>query len=261
MIALDERRVEVNGQACRVWELGRGPRIGYLAGLGGLRRPSPFLLRLAEKRRVVVPSIPGFPGARGHDLLDDTADWVAMVLDLLERAELAGCDLIAASVGGMLLAEAACFCPHVSSRLVLIAPFGLFDSVEPVADVFAQRGSDVPSLLSARPARLADLHKALDGEDDVEWHVTTSRANEAAARLLWPLGDRGLERRLHRIGARTLLVWGDSDRVVPVSYADRFAQRLRDARVHRIPAAGHLADIDAPSEVADVVEAFLAEPL
>lgn len=184
-----------------------------------------------------------------------------MVLDLLERAELAGCDLIAASVGGMLLAEAACFCPHVSSRLVLIAPFGLFDSAEPVADVFAQRGSDVPSLLSARPASLADLHKALDGEDDVEWHVTTSRANEAAARLLWPLGDRGLERRLHRIGARTLLVWGDSDRVVPVSYADRFARRLRDARVHRIPAAGHLADIDAPSEVADAVEAFLAEPM
>jgi pimeloyl-ACP methyl ester carboxylesterase len=31
--------------------------------------------------------------------------------------------------------------------------------------------------------------------------------------------------------------------------------------VHRIPAAGHLADIDAPSEVADAVEAFLAEPM
>lgn len=65
MIGLDERRVEVNGQACRVWELGRGPRVGYLAGLGGLRRPSPFLLRLAEQRRVVVPSIPGFPGLVG----------------------------------------------------------------------------------------------------------------------------------------------------------------------------------------------------
>jgi len=261
MIGLDERRVEVNGQTCRVWELGRGQRVGYLAGLGGLRRPSPFLLRLAEKRRVVVPSIPGFPGARGHDLLDDTADWVAMVLDLLEKAELAGCDLIGASIGGMLGAEAACFCPHVSSRLVLIAPFGLFDSAEPVADVFAQRASDVPSLLSSRPSSLAELNKALDGEDDVEWHVTTSRANEAAARLLWPLGDRGLERRLHRIRARTLLVWGDSDRVMPVSYAGRFARRLRDVRVHRIAAAGHLADIDAPSEVAAVVEGFLAEPM
>ena len=49
------------------------------------------------------------------------------------------------------------------------------------------------------------------------------RALEAAARLLWPIGDRGLAKRLHRITAPTLLLWGSEDRIVPASYAKRFA--------------------------------------
>ena len=43
--------------------------LGILAGHHGAPRWSPFLARLAERRRVVVPSLPGFPGATGHDRL------------------------------------------------------------------------------------------------------------------------------------------------------------------------------------------------
>lgn len=61
MSAPEERLVRVGGQACRVWEKGSGEPLGFLAGLGGLPRYSPFLDELARARRVVVPSVPGFP--------------------------------------------------------------------------------------------------------------------------------------------------------------------------------------------------------
>jgi hypothetical protein len=56
--------VEINGFPCRVWTKGTGPKLGFLAGLGGLPRWLPFLDRLAETRTVIVPSLPGYPGAR-----------------------------------------------------------------------------------------------------------------------------------------------------------------------------------------------------
>jgi pimeloyl-ACP methyl ester carboxylesterase len=254
---VEERTVRVNGQPCRVWEKGHGDLVGFLAGLGGVPRWSPFLDRLAEKRRVVVPSLPGFPGALGHDQLDDVADWVSATLDLLDAAGLDGADLIGESVGGMLAAEVACFSRASVGRLVLVAPFGIFDPREPTADVFAVKQDELSALLSVHPERVREQAAPPEGEDPAEWSIVVARAGQAAARLLWPLGDRGLAKRLHRISAPTLIVWGRDDRVIPAGYARKIAQRIRGASVREIAGAGHLVDLDAPDELARSIEDFL----
>ena len=249
-----ERRVPVNGALCRVWEAGQGEPLGVLGGLHGFPRWTPFLARLAEQRRVIVPSLPGFPGATGHDQLDDLPDWVAATHDLLEGADLRGADLLGLSVGGALAAEVAAFAPGFVRRLVLVSPFGLFDEVEPVADVWAQRPEELPALLAAHPERVLETLAVPDGADAVEWQIEQVRAMEAAARLLWPTGDRGLRKRLHRIRVPTLLVWGEADRVVPPSYAKRFAAGLGGPSVaHLLRGAGHRVDLDAPEELARIV--------
>ena len=115
-----------------------------------------------------------------------------------------------------------------------------------------------PSLLSADPARLEDFLARPEGEDEVEWQIALTRASEAAARLLWPLGDLGLAKRLHRIRVPTLLLWGDQDRVVPASYAKRFADGISGwVEVRSIVGAGHMAEIDRPDAVADAILRFL----
>jgi pimeloyl-ACP methyl ester carboxylesterase len=253
-----ERRIPVNGEPCRVWEAGSGEPLGVLGGLVGFPRWSPFLERLGRERRVVVPSLPGFPGGLGHAQLDDLADWVAATLDLLEGAGLEGADLVGLSVGGALAAEAAAFSRASVRRLVLVSPFGLFDAREPVADVWAQRQQDLPRLLCAHPERLAAQVAPPEGIDELEWQIDQLRASEAAARLLWPTADRGLARRLHRITQPTLLVWGDEDRVVPASYAKRFAEGIAGpSQVRTLEGAGHLADVDAPEALAENILAFL----
>ena len=252
-----ERSVRVNGEPCRVWEAGQGRAVGFLAALGGVTRWTPFLERLARRHRVVVPSLPGFPGATGHEQLDDLADWVAATLDLLEASGLEGADLIGASVGGMLAAEAAAFSRSTVRRLVLIAPFGLFDERDPVADVFAQKPKELPGLLSARPEALLELRRPPAGADAAEWVIVLERAAESAARLLWPLGDRGLAKRLHRIRVPTLILWGAADRVIPPSYAEKFSKGIVGAKVRMLRGAGHLVDLDAGEEAAEAIEEFL----
>ena len=85
------------------------------------------------------------------------------------------------------------------------------------------------------------------------------RASESAARLLWPFGERGLVKRLHRIQCPTLLLWGTEDRIIPPTYAERFASRIGGStQIHKIDGAGHLADVDQPQAVAEVVLSFLS---
>jgi abhydrolase domain-containing protein 6 len=243
--------VDVNGYPCRVWRKGTGPKLGFLAGFGGLPRWIPFLDRLAERRTVIVPSLPGFPGGTGHNILDSHLDWLLAVRQLIEKAGLAGADLAGSSVGGSFAAEIAAVWPDQVKRLMLIAPFGLFDETHPPADPWAQKPADVPALLCADPENYKRLKAMPEGINSVEWPIEQTRANEAAARIFWPLGNTRLEKRLTLITAPTLLLWGAEDRLMPRSYADRIAGAMSGRTTVRIIAgAGHLAELDKPSEVA-----------
>lgn len=253
-----ERAVSVAGLPCRVWEKGVGERVGFLAGLGGLVRWTPFLDRLAAERRVIVPSLPGFPGARGHDRLDTLVDWITATLDLIDAAGLEGADLIGASVGGALAAEVAALSPGTVHKLALLSPLGLHDPEAPPTDVWAVRDEQLPALLCARPERLLEQMRPADGVDAFEHMIMLARASEAAARLLWPTMDTGIEKRLHRLRAPTLVVWGAEDRVVAPTYAARVARGIgAGARVHVLAGAGHRLDLDAPDETAYAILDFL----
>ena len=253
-----ERTVTAAGVACRVWEQGAGQPVTFLPGIGGLPRWSDFLDALARGRRVIAPSLPGFPGSAALPELDDQLDWLLATHDLLRAAGGAGCDLVAVSVGAALAADVAAVWPDAVRRLVLVSPLGLFDAADPSADIFAQPAGELDALL-CRDAGHFDAHVALpDGADRVEWTVQQVRAQEAAARLLWPVGDTRLARRLHRVTQPVLLVFGEDDRVLPASYRQRFQQALPRARLEVVAGAGHLVDLDAPQLLAHLVEEFLS---
>jgi pimeloyl-ACP methyl ester carboxylesterase len=247
--------VELNGFSCRVWQKGSGPKLGFLAGFGGLPRWTPFLEALARERTVIVPSLPGFPGGeRGHTVLDSHLDWVLAAHLLVAKAGLDGADLAGSSVGGSLAAEITAIWPQSIRRLALIAPFGLFDETDPATDPWAQRAPDVPGLFCADPQRWEALKTAPEGQNSPEWPIEQVRASEAAARIFWPLGNTKLEKRLPLISAPTLLLWGAEDRIMPRSYADKFANGIGGpTEIRVIPGAGHLAELDKPDEVAAAI--------
>jgi pimeloyl-ACP methyl ester carboxylesterase len=247
--------LDLNGFPTRIWRKGRGPVLGFLAGFGGLPRWVPLLDHLAERRTVIVPSLPGFPGGdRGHSVLDSHLDWLLVTRQLLVAAGLEGADLAGSSVGASLAAEMAAVWPQSVRRLALIAPFGLYDEEDPPADPWAQRAEVLPGLLTADPETWRALKALPDGANSVEWPIEQTRAAEAAARIFWPLGNTGLERRLPLIKAPTLLLWGAEDRVMPRSYAARFAARLGGPNEIRIiPGAAHLAELDQPDAVARAI--------
>jgi len=251
--------VDVNGFPCRVWRKGNGPKLGFLAGYGGLPRWPAVLDRLAETRTVIAPSLPGYPGATGHNVLDTHLDWLLAVHQLLQKSDLVGADLVGSSVGGSFAAEMAAIFPGAVKRLALIAPFGLFDEKDPATDPWAQRADNVAGLMCADPQAWQKFVEAPAGANSVEWPIEMTRASEAAARAFWPLGNTHLHKRLKLIEVPTLLLWGAEDRIMPRSYAQKFASGVAGkSRIEIIAAAGHLAELDQPDAVAKAVLDWLA---
>lgn len=259
MSELKERAVTVNGVAARVWEKGEGMPIGYFPGYGGAPRWHAFLDALAARRKVIVPSLPGFPGGGlGHLKCDSHLDWVLACADLLDLSGLSGGDLIGVGFGGALAADVAAIFPQKVRKLALISAYGLYDDKDPIANIWAQRPGAAPRMLCNKPERFAELTAMPNDYNPVEWQIEMIRATEAGARLLWPFGNTHLDRRLGRIRQPTLLLRGADDHVIPASYQQKFAALIgANAKTATIAGAGHLAELDEPEAVAKAILDFM----
>jgi pimeloyl-ACP methyl ester carboxylesterase len=86
-----------------------------------------------------------------------------------------------------------------------------------------------------------------------------AKSMATAAKYLWPLPNRGLNRRLHRVSAPTLVVWGEGDGVMSTAYGQAFVQQLADASLRVVAHAGHLPHEEQPEQVADLTLRFIAD--
>jgi abhydrolase domain-containing protein 6 len=229
--------------------------IVYLSGIAGDAGVSPALQQLVDDgRRVVVPPVPGFDGATGFTPPSDYLDWLVVFWDAIDASGATAdgpVNVVGASVGGMIAAELAVLRPEVVARLALLAPFGIVDERDVGFDLYATRSSERLAHLFAKgvPDQVANRFAHFGDE---EAPVATYLADIAAASLIWPLGDRGLRKRLHRITCPKLVLWGDQDELLPVGVAEQWG----GATV--IDGAGHLMEWDTPDEVAEALRKFLA---
>jgi pimeloyl-ACP methyl ester carboxylesterase len=81
----------------------------------------------------------------------------------------------------------------------------------------------------------------------------------SAGKFMWPIPDRGLKRRMHRIKSPTLIVWGESDGLIPPVYAEEFNSAIPDSRVVIMKECAHMPMFEKPEEFASVVTDFLTE--
>lgn len=254
-----ERTVQVWGGklTVRVKVLGSGPPLVYLHRAAGMRWDA-FLQSLACEHTVYAPEFPGSSSADPYAAraIDDIADLVLAYEEVIRILALTRPVLMGHSFGGMLAAELAAYFPTLPSRLVLLSPLGLWRPDAPVGNWLVTPPSELfhdPSGEAATAALAAPADKlaAQDAAVGAVW------ASGCAAKFAWPIPDRGLSARLHRITAPTLLVWGRHDRVVPVAYADDFAAAIPGATVDVIEESGHAPQLERPGETSAVIAGFL----
>ncbi|HTQ13563.1 MAG TPA: alpha/beta hydrolase [Rhizomicrobium sp.] len=237
----------------RYFEGGGGRPLVFLHGAGGLQAGDPFLAKLATKHHVYAPLLPGYGDSEECAALRDMLDVTLHTWDVIEALGLKDPLLVGHSMGGMIAAEMAAIAPHDMTRLGLIAPAGLWLPDHPIPDLFATMPYEFPALLFHDVEAGTALLTAGVALDDPEWLkgflVTNARQLGMAGKLLFPVPDRGLSQRLYRIRAKTILVWGDSDRLISPHYAQAFKKGIRGAELVAIPEAGHMVTLEKPDQV------------
>jgi len=259
---MQKRQVSVRNGAfsIEVWEAGAGDPVLYLHGEGRATW-TPFLDALAEQCHVIAPLHPGYGESTGTDQLGDVPDLVYYYLDFLDALGLRNLPLVGHGLGGMFAAELAAVQPDRFSALVLVAPMGLWLQDDPVQDFFAMTPAVLSAALYHDPASavaVAAAETPTEGDAMIAYHVERAKSMATAAKYLWPIPNRGLAKRLHRIAAPTLIVWGESDKIASPGYAEAFRQRIAGAEVALIPEAGHLPNEEQPARLAEAVLPFLA---
>ena len=244
-----------------VIEDGEGSPLLFLHGVDGVREGDPFVARLARSHRVIAPLVPGFGASTGTENLRDIHDLIYYQLDLLDTLGLRDLPVVGHSLGGMFAAEIAAVQPQRVGALVLIDAFGLWDARYPVADFFAMS----PKALAAAtyydtdsPIARAAAEAPEDNEAYVAFALERAKSLATAAKYLWPLPNRGLSGRAHRISAPTLVLWGEADKIAPPAYAQEFQALIPQAEVAIIERAGHLPQVEQLDATADRIERFLA---
>ena len=259
---MNTQQVAVRGGAfsIEVWEAGSGEPVLYLHG-EGRQTWTPYLDALAERAHVVAPLHPGYGGSTGTDRLQDLPDLIYYYLDFLDQQGLRGLPIVGHGLGGMIAAELAAVQPERFTALVLVAPFGLWLQDDPVEDFFAVPPTELAALLyhdPSSPSARAAADVPAEGDGLIEYHVERAKSMATAAKYLWPIPNRGLSKRLHRVSAPTLIVWGASDRIASPAYAEAFRERITGARVEIVQDAGHLPHEEQPARLAELTLSFLA---
>lgn len=259
---MKERSIETRrGIKSRLLETGSGAPLVYFHGAGGLFDDEPLLEALGERFRVLAPEWPGYGEEANEERIEDMLDFALHAWDVVDALGVERPHVLGHSMGGMIAAEMACLNPKGIGKLVLVAPAGLWIDEHPIPDLFAMLPFEIARALFRDPKDGEKfLTRGLDFSDPgalTEFMVGNARRMGTAGKILFPIPNRRVSKRLYRQTAPTLVVWGADDRFIPPLYAERWSELLPDARVATIADAGHMAPYEQTAAVGDAVVAFL----
>jgi pimeloyl-ACP methyl ester carboxylesterase len=239
---------------------GRGAPVLVLHPEFAANRWFPYHDALAERFLILAPDHPGFGQSARPEWLDSIDDLVFHYVDLLDTLELDRVSIVGTSLGGWIAAEIAVAHPERVERLILVGAAGIkVDGVERF-DVFLHPIEEVLRHLFHDPTRAAQLLPSELGPDVI---VRAYAEAASLARLSWNpyLYNPKLERRLRRVTARTLVIWGADDRFLPPVHGEAYARLIPGATLRTIPQCGHLVPLEQTQGFVEPATQFLGGAL
>ncbi|MTE01106.1 alpha/beta fold hydrolase [Paracoccus sp. YIM 132242] len=241
---------------------GQGPDLIYFHPAAGMAW-DPFLDELARSYRVHAPEFPGTTPGNPYDIhkVDCLPDAVLIYEEAIRALGLKQPLAIGQSFGGMIALELASSYPDIFSRLIVLDPIGLWKPSHPVTNWIEAAPADLPKILFKDPASSA-AQAMLAVPDDPETAVLATAQLiwnlGATGKFVWPIPEKGLSKRLHRVKAPVLIVWGEDDALISSAYAADLGRQIAGSRVEIVKDCGHIPQVEKHDDTMAIVRPFLA---
>ena len=257
-----DKTIAVFGQAIHYFDLGSGPVVVLVHGLGSRKEDwLPVLEPLAQKYRLLVPDQIGF-GKSEKPLLDYSVQtYVDFLNEFLRQLKVEKVSLVGESLGGWIsalyaveLGDGAHLTPM--GKLVLVDAAGL------------KQDTAIPNL---NPSSLASMRGVMESV-----FYDTSWLNDEALRKIFTdklsvhdsytvrsflgnpmIATERVDDRMEKIKTPTLVVWGKQDKLIPMAMGERYAAGIARAKLVSFDKCGHVPPIEKTEEFVAAVTAFL----
>jgi pimeloyl-ACP methyl ester carboxylesterase len=269
--------VTIHGERIAVCDEGQGEPLLLIHGMAGSSQTWRAILpQLAKKYRVIAPDLLGH-GRSSKPRTDYSLGAFAVGLrDLLDELGVKSATVVGHSLGGGIAMQFLYQHPDYCRRLVLISSGGLGPDVGWILRLLAAPGAEMfmpviappPVLRAGNSVRSWLTSMGLRSPRGAEiWNAYSSfsdrQTRDAFLRTLRSVVDyRGQSvSALNRLNLRddlpVLAIWGAEDAIIPVDHAYAALRSRPDSRLEVIPGVGHFAQVEAPTEVVDLIDDFV----
>jgi pimeloyl-ACP methyl ester carboxylesterase len=236
---------------------GTGHPFVLLHGGAGPQSVTGFADQLAEAgpARVITPVHPGFARTSRPAALSSIASLARLYVTLLDELGLGDVTVVGNSIGGWIAAEMALAGSARISGVVLVDACGIEVPGHPVADFFSLTLDQVAELSYHDPGPFRIDPAAMSAEQ------RTAMAGNREALAVYggtTMTDPGLRARLGQVSVPTLVLWGDSDRIVDPDYGRAYAAAIPGAEFRLLPGTGHVPQIETPAQLLGAIRDFAA---
>jgi pimeloyl-ACP methyl ester carboxylesterase len=275
---LETKYVDIHGERLAVLDEGEGEALLLIHGMAGSGQTWRAIIpQLAKKYRVIAPDLLGH-GQSSKPRTDYSLGAFAVSLrDLLDELGVDSATIVGQSLGGGIAMQFLYQHPDYCRRLILISSGGLGTDVGWILRLLAAPGAEFvmpviapsPVLRAGNFVRSRLTSMGLRSPRGAEiWNAYSSfgdrQTRDAFLKTLRSVVDyRGQSvSALNRLNLRTelpvLAIWGADDAIIPVDHAYAALEARPDCRLEVLPGVGHFAQVEAPIEVAELIDDFVS---
>jgi pimeloyl-ACP methyl ester carboxylesterase len=211
----------------------------------------PFHEALSQNFEVIAPDLPGFGGSERPTWARNVRDLAILTGGLIDALDLGPVHAVGGGFGGWMLAELATMAPARFSSLALIGAVGPKPREGFVLDQMLMDWIEYLRVGFVSDGEFGEVF----GEVTSELFDSLEASREMTARVSWKpfMYNRGLAALLPLIDVPTVVISGDTDRVVPIDVTLQYEENLPRVVSERIERAGHRVDLEQPEEIANLI--------
>ncbi len=255
-----EKKVSVYGEEIHFYEKGKGPAVIFLHGMVGTSTDWALTLGpLSRKYRVIALDQVGF-GHSSKPPIDYTiANFVDFLREFMRVRGIPKAVIVGNSLGGWIALDFAAEHPELVDRLILVDAAGLDAPVHHNVPV-DMNPSSREGVRKLWEALFYDKQLVTEPFVDDQWRSRSSSGESRTIQLVTAGLVRGGEfedRKVGKIHAPTLIIWGRNDVLLPLEAGERLQKAIAGAKLVVFDQCGHVPQLEKPTEFSRTVLEFL----